>query len=71
MRHRNPSLAAPPLDELHEVGGRRLPLHRSGTGGPAVVVLPHGRRSRPAPLDMLLTIRPREDATKACEEGDQ
>ncbi|WP_030663816.1 alpha/beta fold hydrolase [Streptomyces rimosus] len=29
-----------PLGHFHDVGGRRLLLHRSGTGGPAVVFLP-------------------------------
>ena len=32
--------AAPPLGTLHDLGGRRLMLHRSGTGGPTVVFLP-------------------------------
>ncbi|MFG2005078.1 alpha/beta fold hydrolase [Spirillospora sp. NPDC048911] len=31
---------APPLGRLYSVHGRRLALHRSGTGGPAVVFLP-------------------------------
>jgi pimeloyl-ACP methyl ester carboxylesterase len=31
---------APPLGQHYEVGGKRLWLHRSGTGGPAVVFLP-------------------------------
>ncbi|MFC8230813.1 alpha/beta fold hydrolase [Streptomyces sp. NPDC057287] len=30
----------PPLGQLYEVSGRRLMLHRSGEGGPAVVFLP-------------------------------
>ncbi|MEV0401596.1 alpha/beta hydrolase [Actinoallomurus sp. NPDC050550] len=30
----------PPLGRLYDVGDRRLMLHRSGTGGPAVVFLP-------------------------------
>ncbi|GAA4620888.1 alpha/beta hydrolase [Actinoallomurus vinaceus] len=30
----------PPLGRLYDVGGRRLMLHRSGSGGPAVVFLP-------------------------------
>ncbi|MFD1322020.1 alpha/beta fold hydrolase [Micromonospora sonneratiae] len=30
----------PPLGQLYGVGGRRLMLHRSGSGGPAVVFLP-------------------------------
>ncbi|GAA3075775.1 alpha/beta fold hydrolase [Streptosporangium carneum] len=30
----------PPLGRLYDVGGRRLMLHRSGAGGPAVVFLP-------------------------------
>ncbi|NUW36356.1 alpha/beta hydrolase [Nonomuraea sp. SMC257] len=30
----------PPLGRLHQVDGRRLFLHRSGAGGPAVVFLP-------------------------------
>ncbi|MEU7892946.1 alpha/beta hydrolase [Nonomuraea sp. NPDC049152] len=33
-------VAAPPLGRLHDVRGRRLMLHRSGTGGPAAVFLP-------------------------------
>jgi pimeloyl-ACP methyl ester carboxylesterase len=32
--------AEPPLGRLYDVAGRRLMLHRSGTGGPAVVFLP-------------------------------
>ena len=32
--------SAPPLGQHYEVAGRRLALHRSGSGGPAVVVLP-------------------------------
>ncbi|MGW0802375.1 alpha/beta fold hydrolase [Nonomuraea sp. NPDC002799] len=31
---------APPIGRHHEVGGRRLWLHSSGAGGPAVVILP-------------------------------
>jgi len=31
---------APPIGRRYDVGGRRLLLHRSGTGGPAVVFLP-------------------------------
>ncbi len=31
---------APPIGHRYEVGGRQLMLHRSGTGGPAVVILP-------------------------------
>ncbi|MEU8780410.1 alpha/beta hydrolase [Streptomyces sp. NPDC048637] len=31
---------APPLGRLQDVGGRKLMVHRSGTGGPAVVFLP-------------------------------
>ncbi|MEU9831662.1 alpha/beta hydrolase [Streptosporangium sp. NPDC048047] len=31
---------APPLGRLHDVDGRRLLLHRAGTGGPSVVFLP-------------------------------
>jgi pimeloyl-ACP methyl ester carboxylesterase len=31
---------APPLGKLYEVDGRRLMLHRSGSGGPSVVFLP-------------------------------
>jgi pimeloyl-ACP methyl ester carboxylesterase len=31
---------APPLGRLYEVAGRRLSLHRSGSGGPSVVWLP-------------------------------
>ncbi|MGW5641758.1 alpha/beta fold hydrolase [Saccharopolyspora sp. NPDC003752] len=34
--------APPPLGRHYEVGGRRLLLHRSGTGSPAVVFLPGG-----------------------------
>lgn len=34
------ALPQPPLGELYDVGGRRLMLHRSGSGGPAVVFLP-------------------------------
>lgn len=34
--------AAPPLGRYYEVGGRRLLLHRSGSGNPAVVFLPGG-----------------------------
>jgi pimeloyl-ACP methyl ester carboxylesterase len=30
----------PPLGQLYEAGGRQLWLHRSGTSGPAVVILP-------------------------------
>nr|BFD80606.1 hypothetical protein StreXyl84_00070 [Streptomyces sp. Xyl84] len=46
MSHSSPTpgpqaaLAEPPLGHLYEVGGRRLMLHRTGTGGPAVVFLP-------------------------------
>jgi hypothetical protein len=32
----------PPLGSFYEVGGRRLLLHRSGRGCPAVVILPGG-----------------------------
>lgn len=32
--------AAPPLGRYHEVGGRRLLVHQSGSGSPAVVFLP-------------------------------
>jgi pimeloyl-ACP methyl ester carboxylesterase len=32
--------SAPPLGRLYDVAGRQLWLHRSGDGGPAVVVLP-------------------------------
>lgn len=32
----------PPLGRYYEVGGRRLLLHRSGSGSPAVVFLPGG-----------------------------
>ncbi|MYS86732.1 alpha/beta fold hydrolase [Embleya scabrispora] len=35
-------LPPPPLGRRHAVGGRRLMLHRSGSGGPAVVFLPGG-----------------------------
>ena len=31
---------APPIGRLYEVDGRRLLLHRSGSGGPAVVFAP-------------------------------
>jgi pimeloyl-ACP methyl ester carboxylesterase len=34
------SATTPPLGRLYEVDGRRLWLHRSGSGGPAVVFLP-------------------------------
>ncbi|WP_377268938.1 alpha/beta fold hydrolase [Peterkaempfera sp. SMS 1(5)a] len=34
------ALPAPPLGRRYDVGGRRLALHRSGSGGPAVVFLP-------------------------------
>ncbi|WP_406495196.1 alpha/beta fold hydrolase [Streptomyces sp. NBC_00846] len=34
------ALLEPPLGRLCEVAGRRLLLHRSGSGGPAVVFLP-------------------------------
>jgi pimeloyl-ACP methyl ester carboxylesterase len=34
--------ANPPLGRFYEVGGRRLLLHRSGSGTPAVVFLPGG-----------------------------
>ncbi|MGH3376555.1 MAG: alpha/beta fold hydrolase [Actinoallomurus sp.] len=34
------SLTTPPLGRRYDVGGRRLMLHRSGTGQPAVVFLP-------------------------------
>lgn len=34
------ALTAPPLGSRHELDGRRLWLHRSGDGGPAVVFLP-------------------------------
>jgi pimeloyl-ACP methyl ester carboxylesterase len=37
---RSPVVVPPPLGRLYEAGGRRLMLHRSGTGGPAVVFLP-------------------------------
>ncbi|GII53756.1 alpha/beta hydrolase fold precursor [Planotetraspora thailandica] len=40
MSHRSSEAAAPPLGRLYDVGGRRLALHRSGTGSPAVVFLP-------------------------------
>lgn len=39
MQHRSPD-TAPPLGRLHEVEGRRLLLHRTGSGGPSVVFLP-------------------------------
>ncbi|MEV7405493.1 alpha/beta hydrolase [Streptomyces sp. NPDC091267] len=34
------TLPEPPLGRLYDAGGRRLMLHRSGAGGPAVVFLP-------------------------------
>lgn len=34
------ALPAPPLGRLYDIAGRRLMLHRSGSGGPAVVFLP-------------------------------
>ncbi|MEV5682749.1 MULTISPECIES: alpha/beta hydrolase [unclassified Streptomyces] len=34
------ALPRPPLGRLYDIGGRQLMLHRSGTGGPAVVFLP-------------------------------
>ena len=34
--------APPPLGRYYEVEGRRLLLHRSGSGSPAVVILPGG-----------------------------
>jgi len=37
---RSSEMTAPPLGRLYEAGGRRLMLHRSGTGGPAVVFVP-------------------------------
>ncbi|WP_432933863.1 hypothetical protein ACQPZZ_19095 [Microbispora sp. CA-135349] len=40
MRRPSSETAAPPLGRLHEVGERRLMLHRSGSGGPSVVFLP-------------------------------
>ncbi|MFE0380532.1 alpha/beta fold hydrolase [Streptomyces inhibens] len=45
MPHRSPAdpqaiAPAPPLGRLFDVAGRRLMLHRSGHGGPAVVFLP-------------------------------
>ncbi|MFI0468471.1 alpha/beta fold hydrolase [Saccharopolyspora sp. 5N102] len=40
MQHEPNEGAAPPLRRRYEVDGRRLFLHRSGTGGPAVVFLP-------------------------------
>ncbi|MEU5845813.1 alpha/beta fold hydrolase [Saccharopolyspora shandongensis] len=45
MQHRTAEnrpevIEAPPLGRHYEVGGRRLMLHRSGSGGPAVVFLP-------------------------------
>jgi pimeloyl-ACP methyl ester carboxylesterase len=33
-------VAVPPIGRLYDVGGRRLLLHHSGTGGPAVVIAP-------------------------------
>jgi pimeloyl-ACP methyl ester carboxylesterase len=41
MPHRSPAVALPlALGRLYDAGGRRLMLHRSGEGGPAVVLLP-------------------------------
>jgi pimeloyl-ACP methyl ester carboxylesterase len=39
-QHETPGTGAPPAGRWYEVGGRRLMLLRSGTGGPAVVILP-------------------------------
>ncbi|MFE2866304.1 alpha/beta fold hydrolase [Embleya sp. NPDC059259] len=36
------ALSQPPLGRRYTAGGRRLMLHRSGSGGPAVVFLPGG-----------------------------
>ena len=38
-QHDAPSAGGPPIGRLYDVGGRRLWLHRSGAGGPAVVFL--------------------------------
>jgi len=38
-QHDAPSAGGPPIGQLYDVGGRRLWLHRSGAGGPAVVFL--------------------------------
>jgi pimeloyl-ACP methyl ester carboxylesterase len=40
MPQSSSDVAAPPLGRLYDVGGRRLMLHRSGTGGPPVVFVP-------------------------------
>ncbi|MEV7802942.1 alpha/beta hydrolase [Microbispora sp. NPDC088329] len=40
MRRPSSETTTPPLGRLHEVGERRLMLHRSGSGGPSVVFLP-------------------------------
>jgi pimeloyl-ACP methyl ester carboxylesterase len=39
-QHEAPADGAPPVGQLYDVGGRRLMLHRSGAGGPAVVIVP-------------------------------
>jgi pimeloyl-ACP methyl ester carboxylesterase len=38
-QHQATAAGAPPAGQLYDVGGRRLWLHRSGSGGPAVVFL--------------------------------
>jgi pimeloyl-ACP methyl ester carboxylesterase len=35
----SPARLAPPIGEFQEIGGRRVFVHRSGSGGPAVVVV--------------------------------
>ncbi|WP_433508636.1 hypothetical protein ACQP2T_32070 [Nonomuraea sp. CA-143628] len=47
------------------------PHHRGDTGWSESVDPQDGRRPRPELTDMLLTIRSREDATKARKESDQ
>ncbi|MGP8296511.1 alpha/beta fold hydrolase [Streptomyces inhibens] len=37
QQHETAVDGAPPLGRLHEIGGRRLMVHRSGSGGPTVV----------------------------------
>lgn len=63
----------PQHPDLHR--GRHRKLRdldlNAGTSCSASPGVPHSRRPRPEFLDMLLTIRSREDATEACEESDQ
>jgi len=42
MQRPEANQATPPLGRYYDVGGRRLLLHRSGSGSPAVVLLPGG-----------------------------